>query len=942
MDFPHLDDTQFPNLENVNAYGYRNTFDYTRWNPNTKLYLTNVRWNGDYSDVVKFDDDSARDTWFDEHIEKTVAENPDCSCTLKTNTVVVQNSVKVPIPYDRASQFNYLVVDVPVIPDTANPLNYESVNGFHRWYFFVEDFTYTAPSTTVLTIALDMWTQYINSVGFNYFLLERGHAPVAESDTDSYLANPVDNSEYLLTPDVNFGGDTVSRGGTFIPFGNGEKYICFASTCKPSQLATIGTVQTGSSYQFSDPVFSDASGYPDSSNRWGRQYNVSGFGFGSGKSYANVSTPAGNELGGNGRIPTSTTVYAVKAAEANDFINSVIDSSPTFLNTVLACYMVAKELINLGTAHTVSGYTLYECVGNDSDLGDIKLNKDMFDIPDRYQRFAKLYTYPYSELEITDNNGKSVTIRVEETGGIKAHGAVSLAYPYLNMRIFLTGIGGKGSQSYQWQDLRGLHELEISNSDWYRFCYDMDIPMYSLYMDGRTSWEISNYNRSLSNARNSALVNYHNSVREANNAMHNSQDTAGTNHTNSVASANTANSNAVNTANTAQTNTGNDANTLNSNHANSRACATDITANNNAAANANAASHNSQMNGTTTQNLSLATQQEHASNNFTLASTKEENETSVAIAGNNAAAQTAGAVSNIAAATVTGAAAGGVVGALAGAAIGTVQSAGALVGAHATTSNAIATAQCNSAVASLQVSYNSTMESATNTTNQIKNNYATSENTQVTSHNVNAAASNTVRSNSCDSANTSNTVSNMRTNAANTRNTQVTNAGNTKNTSVANADRLQSNVYSVSDWTDRTAIAAAQDVLRNTQNQSKSAFDDSKNMQPVQLCPSNGDSTSDYMRNRGVQIKVRTQSANAICAAGDEFVRYGYALNQIWPVDNLCLMKHFTYWKSKDAWVYDKCETSDLAQNSIAAIFAQGVTVWKDPYEIGRVNPYDN
>lgn len=942
MDFPHLDDTQFPNLGNVNAYGYRNTFDYRRWNPNTKVYLTNVRWNGDYADVVKFDDDVARDTWFDEHIEKTVAENPDCSCVLKSNTVVMQNAVKVPIPYDRATQFNYLVVDVPIMPDADNPLNYESANGFHRWHFFIEGFTYTAPSTTVLTIALDMWTQYINSVGFNYFLLERGHAPVAESDTDSYLADPVDNSEYLLAPDVNYGSDTVTRGGKFIPFGNGEKYICFASTCKPEQLASLGTVENGDAYRFTDPVFSDAANYPDSTNRWGRQYNVSGFGFGSGKSYANVSTPVGNGVDGNGRIPTSATVYAIKATEANDFLNAVLGTSPTFLNTLLACYMVAKELITMGTVHNVAGYSLYECVGNDTDLGEIKLTRDMFDIPKRYQRFAKLYTYPYSELEITDNDGKSVTLRVEDTGGIQAHAAVSLAYPYLNMRMFLTGIGGKGSQSYQWQDLRGMHDLEISNSDWYRFCYDMEIPMYSLYMDGRTSWEIGNYNRSLSNARNSALVNYHNSVREANNAMHNAQDTAATNRANSVASANTANSNAVNTANTAQTNTGNDANTLDRNHANSRECATSITNDNNATANANTTAHNNQLTSTKSSNNDLNYAQTVAADAFSFSSTKEENQTSIGIGVSNSVAQAGSFMANTAAATVSGAGVGGAVGALAGGVIGAIQSSGSLVSGGTTLVNAALTAQCNSAVTALQADYNDKSYTNTSITNTNNNTYATSENTAVTHNNVSNATHNTEESNSCDASNTANTSGTMRTNAANTRNTQVTNAGNTRDTSVANADRLQSNTDSVSDWTDRVAIANAQDVLRNTQNQSRALFDDSKNMQPVQLCPSGGDCTADYMRNRGIQVKVRTQSANAIRATGDEFVRFGYALNQIWQVDSLCKMKHFTYWKAKDVWVYDRRETSDLAQNSISAIFSQGVTVWSDPYEIGRVDPYDN
>ena len=942
MEFPHMGDTAYPNLGNVDVYAYRNEFDYTRWEPNTKLYLTNVLWNGDFEDCVKFASDAERDRWFDEHVTETVAKDPASSMILKTNATIVNGTVKVPVPFDRAAQYNYLVVDVPIITSAGQPLNYETADGYRRWHFFINDLAYSAPSTTVLTLALDVWTQYINTVGFNYFLLERGHAPVHESDTGEYLANPMDNCEYLLAPDVNFGGDTVSRGGEFIPFGNGGKYICLASTCEPSQFASIGSVVNDSQYTFSEPTFSDSTANPDATNRWGRQFEVSGYGFGTGKSYADVSTPVGNGIASNGRIPTATTVYAIAATEADEFVSDVLANSPSFLNTVQACFMVAKELITLGTPHTLANHTVYECQGSDSELGSVTLTKDMFGIPERYQRFAKLYTFPYSELEITDNDGKTATVRVESTGSIKAHGIVSLAYPYLNMRMFLTGIGGSGSHSYQWQDMRGSHDMEMANGDWYRFCYDMGIPMYALYMDGRTSWELGNYNRQYSNARNSAIVNYHNSVREANNAMHNAQDTAKTNRDNSVAAANTEFSNNANSANTAQTNANNDANTMNSNHANSRACATDITATNNAAANANTASHNDQITSTTSSNNSLNYTHAVAANAFTLATTKEENETSVACAGGNAIAQGAGAAGDIAAAAITGFAAGGPAGALAGAAMGALQSAGTLVGAATTTSNATMTAQCSSAVASLQTHYNSTTQQASTLTNLNNSSYATAENTAVNQHNVNAAASNTARSNACDSANTGNSVGNIKTNAKNVRDTAVTNAINSRDTSVANAERLKANTDSVSNWSDLTAIANAQDVLRNTQNQFKAVSNDAKNMAPVRLCPDGGNSAPDYMRTRGVQVKVRTQPKGSIRAAGDEFTRYGYNLNQIWDVDELCLMKHFTYWKASDLWVYDKGESSDFAQQSIGNIFRNGVTVWSNPNEIGMVNPYDN
>ena len=98
------------------------------------------------------------------------------------------------------------------------------------------------------------------------------------------------------------------------------------------------------------------------------------------------------------------------------------------------------------------------------------------------------------------------------------------------------------------------------------------------------------------------------------------------------------------------------------------------------------------------------------------------------------------------------------------------------------------------------------------------------------------------------------------------------------------------------------------------------------------------------MRTRGVQIKVKTQSDSAIRQTGDIFARFGYTLNQIWDVaqSGLKLMNHFTYWKASEIWVDDTESSNNAVNNFIHRMFLNGVTVWNDPTEIGRVNVYDN
>lgn len=935
MDFPHLPDTKYPYLDNVSNPGYENRFDYLRWVPNTKVKLCSVRWNSDYSDVVKFDTDQLRDEWFDQ-----LPTDPYCEVVLNTNKQLgSDNTVKVPVPYDRASQFNYCVVDIPIATSADAPLDYESEYGFHRWFFFVTDFVQVNPSTTLLTLSLDVWTQYINSVGITYMVLERGHAPVAATDVDSYLANPMDNSELLLAPDENFGNDTVSRGSRFIPFGSGEKWLCIASVCPPNMLSQLGTVTDGGSASYSDPVFSDEEGYPNDAMRWGHQYHVDGFGFGSGRDYSGVTTAVGNVGSSDGRIPNNVSMYAVPADDAfgGNLLADLVRVCPTFLRTVRACFVVAREMFDVGNQHNIAGHVLYEVRGNSRDLGDVTLTKDMFAYPDEYAGFAKLYTYPYAQLEITDNEGKSATVRIETTSGIRAHAVTSLAFPYLNMRMFLTGIGGSGSESYQWRDLSGVHDEQMRNSDWYRFCYDFGIPTFALYMDGATSWQVQNWNRALGNARTSALINYHNSVRQANNAMANAVDAADTAQTNSNNSARNAYTNAVNSANTAQTNTNNEANTLDKNHANTRACRTDVCANINATNNTNQSLRNTRLLQQTEFANRLQKNQTDLANSVCI----ENNE----VTNNNSISTTLmSGLSSVASGVMSGAVGGSVIPGI-GTALGAAAGGGsALVGAMIGSYNASITANANTTVVDNTTSMNSKATVYTQNNNISNMMSAGTVNTTITNNDNVLRTDNTARENDCDAANTSNTSGTMRTNAANTRNTSVTNAGNTRDTAIGNAANTRNNAASNAGWTRDATVTAAQDVARNTQRDAMAGLLDARNDAPVELCPTSGDPTSEYMRTRGVQVKVRTQSKSAIRMAGDTFARFGYALNQIWNVakSGLKLMRHFTYWKASDIWVYDVCETNDTPQNAIVAIFEKGVTVWNDPDEIGMVSPYDN
>lgn len=581
--FPHLNDNEFPFIRTVDVYDFKNEFDYTRWNTDTDLLLCNVAWDSAYEDVVKFDNDNARDNYFD-NIDTAY------KLTLKTAArVVPEGFVKLPIPYDVVTRYNYLCVTLPIATSSTTPIDYENSSGKRRWYFFIDRCVYLAPSTTQLYLTLDVWTNFANDLDIKYMLLERGHAPVYASNTDTYLENPMVNNRYLLAPDVSFDEAGINASVTDVPFGYGKKFVCIASTCAPWQVSSLGTVSQSAEYaDFVGPIT-----YADTADRYGYQLEVSGFTVGNGYDYSNARTPVAVGASENAMLANNLTVYCIQAEEvygpSNTFFEDVRRTCPQFLNTVRGCFVVSEECLVFGTPYQIAGHTMYLAIGSrQPNILTKPLTKQDFNYPQEYERFAKLYTSPYAVLEFTNNDGKTVTVNVEETSTLKVAAMTSIAFPYVESLLFVTGIRGNGSAQYTWRD---LHNNELTStfdhSDWFDFCFKMEIPTFALYMDGETAYALHNFNRSIKQGINDALLAYRNHVRSSNTAMENARDSADaaeqntkdsalagktasynsadTGKANADASATTAKANANASAATAKQNSYNDADTAKQN-----------------------------------------------------------------------------------------------------------------------------------------------------------------------------------------------------------------------------------------------------------------------------------------------------------------------------------------------------------------------------------------
>lgn len=395
--------SDFPNLDNVNVYKYDNTLDYSRFKPTARLKMCNVPWCGDYDNVVKFDDDAARDAWFDALDGETV--NLDTMFNVKPD-----GASKVPVPVTSAQGYNYLVVDLPRMTSDARPLAYAAGERKRRYYYFIQDAQQLSPNSTRLILTLDVWTTYINEMRFDYVLLERGHAPVAASSVADYLANPRDNSAYLLSDDVNTGGEPYVE--------TARAYKNYSAETQRACIATYADLQgdLGTAAAPKVPAISE----PD----------VSG-----------VLAPR---------------VYSVAVGDLQQFLRKIESNAPWMKSTVLGVFFAPSDLLTQSAPFTLwdISITVLDAVQKIETF--MQPGVADFGYPAQAAGFAKLYTYPYAAIRIGDERGQTSTVRIEDLGanGIQLASAVNLVMPYISIDARLLGIAG-ATDSLAFQTIEG-------------------------------------------------------------------------------------------------------------------------------------------------------------------------------------------------------------------------------------------------------------------------------------------------------------------------------------------------------------------------------------------------------------------------------------------------------------------------------------------------------
>lgn len=497
MDFPKLNDSQFPNIDNVNVYKYRNEFDYSRFDAmQMHLQICTVPWDmgeahignrtiSGIGNVVHFGTKAKRDAWFDAILDK------DCyRFDSKYKSLHRDNEIVVPVPFDECSKHNYLVVDYAQFANDDSPVVYEAGTGLMKWFWFIREVEFLAPNSTRLHLLPDAWQTFIYDVDIPSMMLERGHAPMLQVDADDYLSNPLANSRYLLADDVTFGeaADIAQHESEFLINGS-NIYAVIVCSGNP-KAATWGDYPNDAFTPASPHVFEGVSGY-----------------------YA----------------------FAVKGSDFETFISEVNSKNPNLIQTIKCVFFIDGNLITLNTtAWKVNGDSTYTISCRDvSQLRKVNdlytLSKSDFGFPSEYANIAKLYTYPYSVMELYDSDGSITQVRIENTTGkLQVETAANLCFPWIRLDGHVLGVGKAPAKTLSFANLSG--KSLGAGGNWLDLLHTWNIPTFGVVQssydhDGYTNL----YNRKqaeieYTNDYNSAVASADNDV--ANMALNTANNTA--------------------------------------------------------------------------------------------------------------------------------------------------------------------------------------------------------------------------------------------------------------------------------------------------------------------------------------------------------------------------------------------------------------------------------
>lgn len=369
------------------------------WLAGSTCRLVSVPWDAGYKNVVAFDSPAERDSYLDA-LPEVAALSIQAQTYIRPNTPLT-----IDAPYSAVYGANYLVVDNPAQP----------VEGAtdERLCYFVTDIQYSSPASTRLILQLDVWqTRFMQGGRLMRGYLERGHYPVARAWRDYQGGASLSDTlrKWCSAPEgLSIGTEYMSYNTLSAHFDQ-DPYICVMSTASLTEKP--GSV--------TDP---------------------------------NLTASKGSMVGG---LPSGAEVYYLSAGNAVFFYDQMA-KYPWISQCIQACYYVPGECFDPQTLQCQK-VNLFGDTGNvemwaspqkgvyESTL----LNSSFLDnmapainkYHEQYNWYIKLFSSPYTLLNLSTANGNSLIIKpelVEDLQSFRLQIIGCVVPPFMRYGIYVDG-----------------------------------------------------------------------------------------------------------------------------------------------------------------------------------------------------------------------------------------------------------------------------------------------------------------------------------------------------------------------------------------------------------------------------------------------------------------------------------------------------------------------
>lgn len=426
------------------------------WAIKSRVTLCRVAWDDSYKDVVSFESPEKRNAYFD---------------SLKSESIVMDNytylkpnePINIDVPFHKAYTFNYLIVDNPKTddPDDVTP---------PRFYYFIEGAAMLNPSTTALTLQLDVFQTYLWQFRLGVCFVERGHLAMAA------MHNRIESGKYNTAETMRIFG--VASEGLDV----GSEY-----TIARAEMFDLSAKKWAVIVQSNTDLAAD----------WGTRDNPS------------LKTADGQMTDG---LASGCNVYAIESWDYSAFMKKVRDA-PWVAKGIVSISAFPKTVLTDGPSVSLNGIAA-NFLGDTPDEGVYFTSDEP--ILDQLGRLTsadfkyvdKLKCFPYAVIEIVNYQGNSLLLKPEMVNDKKLtlKQMACAAPPYQKIAFFpahygeAVGDSGYGKAGYYTMDYTEDQYAEKTREVNYGYWLDtaiwfQDFPQMSIVNDEYVNYLASTTNR---------------------------------------------------------------------------------------------------------------------------------------------------------------------------------------------------------------------------------------------------------------------------------------------------------------------------------------------------------------------------------------------------------------------------------------------------------------